>query len=139
VWDGPLRVVVSQSFGKQGNRQGTPVTYHWRWYHHVPGLALWAIVFLLLAGRRANRSFPAWAILIPLGLVSTAWRVPLAIVGMSPGDWESLGIFFLTIAIGLSIVWLLGDWLARRPIRWRMASALGVMLVVIAVSYPLHF
>ena len=64
-----LRIVASQDIGPLGAKDGSPVTFPWRWYYSVPTLPLWALIVLLLVVPKANRHRQAWLILIPLGVV----------------------------------------------------------------------
>lgn len=43
-----MSIVASQQLGHLGTGQDSPVEFHWRWYYHVPRLALWVTILLLL-------------------------------------------------------------------------------------------
>jgi hypothetical protein len=52
-----LSIVASQDIGAVGPRDGQPVVFDWRWYHYLPGLPVWIVVFVvLLLLRRAWRA-----------------------------------------------------------------------------------
>jgi hypothetical protein len=67
------------------------------------------------------------------------WRVPLALVGASIANWEAMGVFTVTLAMGLSVLWLLGDWLARRRVWTALLASLCTMAAVVALSYQTHY
>lgn len=141
--DCQLRVVATQARRVNGHtvpgKPGPAATFHWRWYHHVPGLGLWAILLLLLLVRKANRNLQAWTILIPVALVAALWRTPLAILGISTDDWESIGSFVLSTAVALGTIALLADGFARLARLWRLLLSLAIMLGIVAIAFSLHF
>lgn len=131
--------MVAPAANSQQIFAGSSVTYAWPWYYHVPSLGLWTLLIVLLLGRRANRTWQAWAVLIPLGLVVACWRIPPALLGVGEENLEPFAIFFLTLAMDLAVLWLLGDWLARR--RWwlRLPAAIGLVVLVHFLSCLGHF
>ena len=107
--------------------ESSPVTINWRWHYHVPSLAVWAVIALLLVVPKANRDRRAWLILIPLVVVMLVWRMPFRLFSMRDGDMEIFGSFFTCLAMGLTAVWLLGYRLVGLRGFQKMVSAFLVM------------
>ena len=130
VGDGELRVVASQKIGELGPSSGSPVVFHWRWYYHFPDWSIWATMLVLVIVPRANRHRQAWLILLPLGLVLLVWRMPLMLLGFPDDTTEKIGFIVAWVAVGWTMVWLLGHWLKNRYRTVTFFLALGLMLVV---------
>lgn len=139
VGDDELRIVASQSIGSSNPTQSTPVVLHWRWYYHIPALALWTLVFLTLVVPKANRHRQAWLILVPLGLVLLVWRMPLTLLSAPDATVESLGFYIVSGTMAWSLVWLLGNRLACRSRKASFFLIVGTTLAVGLLSYYCHF
>ena len=111
----------------------------WRWFYHLPNLAFWALVFVPLVLVKENRRLPAWAILIPLGLVVVVCQMLINLASVPSGASEGLRGILVTFATGWAVVWLLGAWFAGR--RWLLAfgGMFFVMAVVGLLSYLCNF
>ena len=103
LWIGnaSLSVVATRDLGGLGPNETQPVTVQWRWYYHLPDLAIWILIAALLVFVKENQNRQAWTILIPAILLTTviwSWLVRLA-----PGALLSLFCFttdkFLKIII----------------------------------------
>jgi len=137
IGNGPLSVVAARDLGELGPSETPPVTVEWRWYYHVPELAIWILVGALLVFVKENRNWQAWTILIPAILLTTIiW--PL-IVRLTPRAFHSLCCFtrdaqadfaFNWLIGGWTAVWLMAPWLARR----RPAVAFSLALVFLLLS-----
>ena len=91
-----LRIVVSQQLGELGPGESKPAIVQWRWYYHLPSLAVWlaAIVALLvLKGSKVRRD---WLIVIALALSFVVWLM------------DGVGILVGVLAIVWIFVWLTG-------------------------------
>lgn len=115
--------------------------FQWRWYYHVPALALWALIVLLLVVPKANRHRQAWLILIPLAVVLIVWRMLAHLLSMSddPSGTEGLGFYVVSATMAWSMVWLLGHWLASRFRYVTFFLSLGMMLAIGLLSCYCHF
>jgi len=117
--------------------------FHWRWHYHVPSLAVWGLIGLLLVVPKANRDRRAWLILVPLVVVMLVWRMPFRLTPLDPGDVEMFGSFLMCLAMGLTAVWLLGHRLAGLHWFGKLLSTLTVMaatgLLWYLSSYGLGF
>jgi hypothetical protein len=125
-----LTFVATQDLRGLGANRSEPVSCTWQWWYHLPRLSLWVIVGLALVLPRANRTWQAWLILIPVLLVLMLWRMPLRLVSAPASSAASFGAFVVSLTVAWTVVWLLGHRLARRR---RMAGfflALGVMLAL---------
>ena len=132
--DGHVSIVSSQQLGDLGSAQGIPVGFHWRWYHHVPRLALWVLILLLLILVRGNHKWQAWLILLPPLAVMVAWRMIARLLSLPPSAEELAGGVLVSLAAAWAIVWLLGHWLAGRNRITAFFSSLVVMLLVGGLS-----
>ena len=128
--NGELSIVAYQELGEMGNAQGTATVIHWRWYYHVPTLALWVLILLLLVLVRGNHKFQAWLILLPPLAVAVVWRMIARLLSLPPDMAEPVGDALVSLAAAWAIVWLTGHWFAGRSRTAAYFSALGVMLVV---------
>jgi len=121
--------------GKAGSHESPPVFCEWRWYYHLPSLALWGLIALALIVPKENRHPQAWLILIPIFLVMMLWQMPLRLFPLSPSTANPSGFRVNSLAMAWAVVWLLGHRLrSRRPRAtfWRMFIA---MMVVGVLAY----
>jgi hypothetical protein len=93
-------------------------------------MALWVLLFLALVLVKANRTGRAWLILIPVLIVMLVWSlfkkaVPIPSSQMGPFDQ-----LIVSLAIGISIVFLLGHKIGNRH---RLATFLLAMLIMVLV------
>lgn len=116
---GELGVVVSQGLGDLGPGQTAPGYVEWRWYYHLPPLAVWLLVAILLIVVKENRNWRAWLILIPallLNMVIWPWLLRLVPSGLYSfsSRGEPLDFAFNSLAGAWTALWLMTPWLVRR-------------------------
>ncbi len=124
---GNLSIVASSDLGGLGARDGAPLSYNWVLPGAAPLLLPWFVILALLV-LKPNRRAGAWLIWLPLGCV-------LAVSQAFPPLLPSGSEFFLdataALAIGLSAVWLLSDYLRRQN---RFVTFLCVLLALAGFS-----
>jgi hypothetical protein len=128
---GPLSVVASSDLGELGPSLGEPTLVEWHWYYHLPRLAGWGLILLLLVLVKENRSLQAWTILIPFLLLSEIlwpWRERL--LSLPSTSAEHYGLAYQWVVVAWSAVWLLSPWLARRHLVVAFFCALGLATTV---------
>jgi hypothetical protein len=130
-----LTIVATQALGDLGPGERGSLVFSWRWYYHVPSLVLWVLIVLLLVLTKANRHRQAWLILVPLLAVAVFWRMIARLLFMPPSVAEPFGNVVISLAASWAVIWLLGDWLARRHGAVAFSSALVAMLAVGGLSY----
>jgi hypothetical protein len=116
--------------GKAGSNESAPVFCEWRWYYHLPSLALWGLIGLALVVPRENRSPQAWLILIPLLLVIGLWQMPVRLLSLSPSTADPFGFVVTSMAMAWTVVWLLGYPLGKGRRLAAFFWMLGTMMVV---------
>jgi len=127
---GRLKFVASEEAGTAGLNAASPVYCEWRWYYHVPSLALWGLIALALVVPKENRKPQAWLILIPLFLVMALWQMPARLFSLPPSAANPVGFMVNSVAMAWTVVWLLGRRLGSRRRIAAFFWMLGVMTVV---------
>ncbi|HUW19980.1 MAG TPA: hypothetical protein VMW16_11825 [Sedimentisphaerales bacterium] len=128
---GQLKVVASQDIGELGEKESSAVTYEWKWYYHVPGLLLWAILILVLVLIKANRSPRAWLILIPLLIVNLLWSVLRQLLHVPSAQGEMFGMVVNSLAAAVAVLWLVGDKIGNRS---RLVTFLLALVIMAGVG-----
>ena len=148
LWIGnaPLRLVATRDLNGLGPSESEPVLVEWRWYYHLPSLAIWILVAALLVFVRENRNWQAWTILIPAILLSVVlwpWLVRLAPRAASlfsfTGSGEMTGFGFRALVGGWTALWLMAPWLARRRAVTAFSLALAFLLATGIAAYATAF
>ena len=88
--------------------------YHWRWYYSIPSLALWVALVLAFILIKANRNPQALLILVPLLIGNFLWLVFKKAMHMGSADAEMFGMVFHSLAVGITVLWLLANRLCNR-------------------------
>ena len=127
--------MATQDLGKLGPSQGKPVGVTWRWWYHLPYLALWMILGLALIVPKANRHRQAWLILIPFFLVLALWQMPVRLISMPSSSAGFFGVLAMSLAMAWTVVWLLGHRLARGG---RPASFFLTLILMLAIGLWAH-
>jgi hypothetical protein len=160
--------VVSPNLGELGPCNNKTVVVQSPWYYSLLGFADWALIGALLVLVKENRSWQAWTILLPFGLLSEILRPwterilswfstqaaqfdSLAGLVVFGPNWdgympygEQYDFPFQWLVVAWTVVWLLSPWLARcRPLpafvlAMGLAAILGVM-DQFGVYQRLHF
>ncbi|MCJ7730129.1 MAG: hypothetical protein MUO27_09675, partial [Sedimentisphaerales bacterium] len=112
--------------------------YHWRWYYSIPSLVLWVVTVLAFILIKANRNPQALLILVPLLIVNVLWLVFRKAMGFRSADAEMFGMVFHSLAVGITVLWLLANRLCNRNplVTFLLAFVIMAVLGLLgAVSY----
>jgi hypothetical protein len=123
-----LKIVPSCDLGALGPGEGEPILYPWHWYYSAVSSSLWAVLALAMVAPKANRRRGVLAILVPVLLVYFAWLILALALRPSLSDQEESDLVVLSLAVGMSVLWLLGHWLAQRG--WFVSFLLALVLAV---------
>ena len=135
---GELRVVPSTNLGDLAAGDAKAVVYDWKPYYSLPGLALWAVVVLLMVVLKENRVPSVFLILVPILIVSLLWTL---LKKLLPGFGSAAIVFDQIMAsatLGFGALWLVAHKIGNRNRFIALVLGLAVMLtcwLVGAVSY----
>jgi hypothetical protein len=101
IGNADLTIAFSQDLGYLGGGKSESVVLPWRWYYHVPNVALfWGLLVLTLVGTKENRHWSAWAVLLSLTpILMTAVMVADALSPVSRTGLDFGLYFLLSIAL----------------------------------------
>ncbi len=125
-----MRIAASQDLGQVGFSEEGSVVYNWKWYHNVSGVSLWIVLFLALVLVKANRNRRAWLILIPVLAVNLFWIVFKMVLGFASSQTAMLEQMFVSLTVGISLLWLLGHKIGNRNRFVTFLLALVIMTLV---------
>lgn len=148
LWIGnaSLSVVAARDLGRLGPKESQPLLVEWRWYYHLPSVAIWLVVAALLVLVRDNRNLQAWTILIPAALLAAIagpWivRLPPRVLAWfcfaSPGEHTRFA--FDSLVGAWTALWLATPWLARCRAGVAFSLALAFMLLSGIAAYAVAF
>jgi len=110
------------------------VPIDWRWSYGAPGLLLWCVLVPAFVLVRENRQPRALLILAPLIVLGLLWPAFKRISGMSSGDEQMFDAMFWSLAIGLTVLWLLAHKYAS--VRWsaRFFISFGILTLTAGIG-----
>ena len=102
------------------------------------GLAIWLVLILAFAVPKANRNIRVLLILAPLVVVKCLWSAFIQHANANSTDALEFGLIFNSMAVGVTVLWLTANSLARFKgvIRFLLSF---VMLVIVAGFGPLSY
>ena len=122
-----LTITSSQELGELGGGKGEPVVLPWRWYYHLPSLALfWGLLAIPLLAKE-NRRWSAWAVLLPLAPVVVL--AALAVENLSPAAGSGLDFFRFFLPFWMALIVL-------RPMQRAFSERLPMLACISAVLIP---
>jgi hypothetical protein len=126
---GDLRIAASAKIDGAGPFEGASVFYHWPWYWHIPGMAPWLLLALAIALPKINRHRHALLIFIPMLVLGLLWRRVTKLTGMSSVNETQFSSLIEFLAVGIALLWLNADRLAKYHGVTRFVMSLGIMLL----------
>jgi hypothetical protein len=93
-------------------------------------VTLWGLLFLALVLVKANRTPRAWLILVPLLIVMLLWSLLKKAMPIPSSAMAPLDQLVISLAIGISIIFLLGHKIGNRH---RFVTFLLAMLIMVLV------
>ena len=136
-----MKIVPAADIGDLGPKQGTSVTYDWKWYYGAPTLTLWLALIAAFVFIKANRNPQALLILGPLLIANLLWLLFKSILVFNSADMEMFTLLFNSLAIGITVLWLLAHKLGDHHRFVTFLSALiimGLPGLLGAVSYGME-
>ncbi len=88
-----LWIVVSQQLGDLGRDESRPAIIQWRWYYHLPNLAVWLAAVSALVVSKLSTVRRDWLIVIALVLSFVLWQM------------DGFGVLAGVLAIAWIFVW----------------------------------
>jgi hypothetical protein len=77
-----------------GPSDSPPAIVHWRWYYHLPNLALWLAAIAALGVSRVSGARRDWLVIAALVLTFILWQM------------EGFSILVAVLAITWIVVWV---------------------------------
>jgi hypothetical protein len=110
---GPLEIVSSADLGEMGSEDGAAVSFNWKWYYSASRLAIWLVVIIALVVPKKNRNIQILLILVPLTVVNILWSIFMQFAHMNSTDELEFGLIFNSMAVSVTVLWLVAHSLAR--------------------------
>jgi len=126
---GQLRFIPSADIGDLGPHEGQAVLYLWRWYFSALGSSPWLVLVAATVGLKVNRDRRVLLILMPLAIVNLLYLSFKKVWGMTSSSAVQFDVLFQSLAIGLSLLWLVAPALKGRGFV-RVAIAFGSVMAV---------
>jgi hypothetical protein len=96
-----------------GPKEGKGVVYSWKWYYSASGLVIWLVLILAIVVPRANRNIHTLWIAAPLVVLNLLYYAFKIISGMPSSVALQFDILFKSMLVGISVLWLLANYLVR--------------------------
>lgn len=126
---GQLRIVPSADIGQVGPNEGQALLYPWPRYYSAPAWVFWLVPIAAMVGLKANRNARALLILIPLAVVNLLYTLFMRLSGTSSSSASQFDLLFQSLAMGVTLLWLLAPALGRRGLFRIVAAFLLIMAV----------
>ncbi len=85
---------MSQPLGKLGRNESAPTIVNWRWYYHLPNLAVWLVAVTALVVTKVSNTRRDWLVVIALVLSFVLWQM------------EGFGVLVAILALAWIVVWM---------------------------------
>lgn len=122
-----------------GSDEGTAAFYNWRFYYSLPGLAVWFVLILAFIIPKSNRDRRVLLILIPLAIVYFLWFLLKWATYMPSSESYQFGAVFNSIAVGLTVLWLISYKLQDFNGFIRFFLAFGLMIFISFLGIITYF
>ncbi len=148
LWIGnaSLRLVATRELGDLGPSKTEPIVIEWRWYYHLPSLAIWIVVACLFVFVKENRNWQAGTILVPaILLAGVGWPLLVSWVPQWRGvfcfvpDEDQADFAFRSLIGAWTALWLMAPWLARRRISVAIICAMAFLLLFGVAAHTIAF
>ncbi len=116
-----------------GPHEGQAVLFEWQWSYAAPGLLVWLTLIAAAVGLQANRNHRIWLLLIPLAIVNGVYLLFKKLSGMDSSSAAQFDVLFHSLAIGLTLLWLMGPALGRRGTT-RLVIAFFLLMAVTGLA-----
>ncbi len=137
-----MRIVASARIDGAGPFTGQPVFFHWPWYWHLPHLGPWVLLALAIALPHRNRCREALLIFVPMLVLGLLWQTATKTTGLPSATAVQFSFLIEFLMVGMALLWLNADKLARCRGLVRFVGSLGIVLLaglVVVLSYGRTF
>jgi len=139
---GQLKIVPSADIGQFGPQQGEATSFDWKWYYSSAGWLIWIALILAFVAPKANHDIQALLILVPLVIVNLLWCLFMKFANMNSTDELQFGIIFNSMAVGVTVLWLIANYFLRFGGVIRFLLSFGTLVIVAGLgtlSYSTEF
>lgn len=139
---GQLKIVPSADLGQMGQQQGEAASFNWKWHYSAAGWVIWLALILAIVTPKANHDIQVLLILVPLVIVNLLWWLFLKFADMNSTDALEFGLIFNSMAVGVTVLWLIANYFVRFGGAIRFLLSFGAMVIVAGLgtlSYSTEF
>ena len=139
---GQLKIVPSADIGQLGPQQGEVASFDWKWYYSAARWIIWLALILAFIVPKANHDIRVLLILTPLVIVNILWLVFMKFAGMNSTDALQFSIIFNSMAVAVTVMWLMTNYFLRfgGAIRFLMSFLTMVIITGLGtLSYSTDF
>ena len=139
---GQLKIVPSADLGQLGSQQGEAASFDWKCHYSAAGWIIWLALILAIIVPKANRDIRVLLILVPLIIVNLLWWLFMRYANMNSTDELEFGIIFNSMAVGVTVLWLIANSFARFGGAIRFLLSFGTVVIVAGLgtlSYSTEF
>jgi hypothetical protein len=139
---GQLKIVPSADIGQLGPQQGEAASYDWKWHYSAGRWIIWIALIFALVVPKANRNIRVLLILIPLVIVNILWLLFMKFTAMNSTDALQFSIIFNSMAVGVTVLWLIANSFARFGSAVQFLLSFGTVVIVAGLgtlSYSTEF
>jgi len=134
--------VTSADIGQLGPQQGEAASFDWKWHYSASGWIIWLALILAIAAPKANRDIRVLLILVPLVIVNLLWWLFIRYANMNSTDELEFGVIFNSMAVGVTVLWLIANSFTRFGGAVRFLLSFGTVVIVAGLgtlSYSTEF
>jgi len=113
-----------------GPQQGQATSFNWKWYYSAAGLLIWMVLITAILLPRTNRDLRILLIFVPIVVVNLLWWFFMKLANMNSMDAAQFGVIFDSATVGVAVLWLLANWLARFGGAVRFFLSFGTVVIV---------
>ena len=121
-----------------GPQQGVATDFNWKWHYSAGRWFIWLALILALFVPKANRDIRVLLILIPLTIVNFLWWIFIQNVRMNSTDAFEFGIIFNSLAVGVTVLWLVAQYFKKYGGTVRFLLSFLTIVIVAALGTLAH-
>lgn len=127
---GQLKIVPSADIGQLGPHQGDVAGFNWKWYYSAAGWIIWLALILAFIIPKVNHNIRVLLIIIPLVIVNLLWLLFMKLTNMNFADALQFGIIFHSMAVAVTVLWLVAHYFKRFGDAIRFLLSLATVAVI---------
>jgi hypothetical protein len=121
-----------------GPQQGVTTNFDWKWHYSAGKWIIWLALILAFVVPKANRDIRILLILIPLTIVNLFWWIFIQNVRMNSTDALEFGIIFNSLAVGVTVLWLVAQYFKYYGGAIRFLLSFLTIVIVAALGTLAH-